>query len=298
MDQLDAMRVFMTAAREGSFSSAARTLGLPVTTVSRRLKALEAHLGAQLLSRTTRRMALTEAGRRYLDACQRIVAEIEETDRALSGDTDALTGALAVTAPIEFGRLHVLPVLAEFLAAHRQVDGRLFLADRTVEMIDEGIDVAVRIATLSDSSLIATRVGTIRRITCASPDYLRQRGTPGQPEDLALYDCISFTGLSSPERWSFPVKGTLRNVAVRSRLVVTTAQAAIDAAVAGLGITRVLSYQAAAAIAAGRLQPILADFEPEPVPVNVIHGEGRAPRAKVRAFVRLASRRLRETLRG
>jgi DNA-binding transcriptional LysR family regulator len=298
VDRLDAMRVFAAVADAGSLSSASRALGIPVPTVSRKLAALEAHLGARLLSRTTRRMALTEAGRRYLDACRRVIAEIEAADQILSGDEGKLHGSLAVTAPVVFGRLHVLPVVAEFLRAHRRVDVRLTLADRILEMIDEGIDVAIRIGALPDSSLIAVRVGSIRRITCASPDYLRERGRPARPEDLSAHECITFTALASPERWSYPTRRGMRSVAVQSRLAVTTAEAAIDAAAAGLGVTRVLSYQAAAAIAAGRLETILERFEPPAAPVRVLHGDGRSPRPKVREFVALAAERLRATLRG
>lgn len=298
MDQLDAMRVFVAVARGGSLSSAARALGVPVATVSRKLAALEGHVGVRLLSRTTRRMALTDAGRRYLAACQRVLAEIDEADRSLSDEEEALSGALSITAPIVFGRLHVLPLVAEFLRAHRRVDVRLTLDDRNVDMIDAGIDVAVRVGDLPDSSLVAARVGSIHRITCASPDYLRERGAPAQPEDLVSHDCITFTVLAAPERWSFPTKRGLRSIAVRSRLTVTTAEAAVDAAAAGLGVTRVLSYQAASAIAAGRLTTILEHFEPPAVPVSVLHAEGRAPRPKVREFVRLATTRLRAVLRG
>lgn len=298
MDQLEAMRVFVAVARDGSLSSAGRRLGIPVATVSRKLAALERHVGVRLLSRTTRRTALTEAGRRYLDTCQRVLTQIEEADRSLSGEEQELHGVLAVTAPVAFGRLYVLPVVAEFLRAHPRLDVRLALDDRNLEMIDAGIDVAVRIGPLPDSSLVATRAGSIRSLTCASPGYLRERGRPVRPEDLASHDCITFSVLASPERWSFPAGRGTRSVAVRSRLAVTTAEAAIDAAAAGLGVTRVLSYQAAAAIAAGRLVPILERFEPAPVPVNVLHGEGRAPRAKVREFVGLAALRLRAALRG
>ena len=297
MDQLDAMRVFAAVAKGGSLSSAARALGTPVATVSRKVAALEQHVGARLLSRTTRRMSLTDAGRRYLAACQRVLAEIEDADRSVSGE-EGVHGTLTVTAPIVFGRLHVLPVVAEFLRAHRHVDVRMILSDQNVDMIDEGIDVAIRIGALPDSSLVAIRLGSVRRITCASPDYLRELGTPSEPSDLASHDCITFTVLASPERWSFPTKRHSRSVVVRSRLTVTTAEAAIDAAAAGLGVTRVLSYQAAAAIAAGRLTTVLEPFEPAPVPVNVVHGEGRSPRPKIRAFVALITTRLRAALRG
>ena len=298
MDQLDAMRTFVAVARGGSLSSAGRTLGIPVANVSRKLAALEQHVGARLLSRTTRRMALTDAGRRYLDACQRLLAALDDADRSVSGEEQEVYGALAVTAPLVFGRLHVVPVVAEFLRTHPRVDVRLALADHNVEMIAEGIDVAVRIGALPDSSLVAARVGSVRRITLASPDYLRERGAPGRPEDLAAHDCITFTGLASPERWSFPTRRGSTRVAVRSRLAVTTAEAALDAAAAGLGVTRVLSYQAAAALASGRLAVILERFEPPAIPVSVLHGEGRAPRRKVREFVGHAVPRLRTALRG
>jgi DNA-binding transcriptional LysR family regulator len=298
VDQLEAMRVFVAVARGGSLSAAGRALGIPVATVSRRVAALEEHVGTRLLSRTTRRMALTEAGRRYLDSCRRVLAEIEDADRSVSGDGQEPYGELAVTAPVVFGRLHVLPVVVEFLGAHGRVDVRLTLADWNVDLIAEGIDVAVRIGPLPDSSLIAVRVGSVRRITCASPGYLRDRGTPARPEELGSHECITCTPLSSPDRWAFPTKRGLRSVAVRSRLTVTTAEAATDAAAAGLGVTRVLSYQAAAAIAEGRLVPILEGFEPAAVPVSLLHGEGRTPRPKVRAFVRLAAMRLRAALRG
>ena len=297
MDQLDSMRTFAAIAQAGSFSAAARSLGAPVASVSRKLAALEHHLGARLVSRTTRRTALTEVGRRYLEICQRVLAQIEEADRSAAGEARELSGSLTVTASVAFGRLHVLPVVTEFLRANPRVDVRLALADRNLEWIDEGLDVAVRIGALPDSSLVATRVGAVRRIACASPDYLRQRGAPAQPEDLAAHDCVAFDGPASLGRWSFPSKRGARAVSVRSRLTVTTAEAAIDAASAGLGITRVLSYQAAEAIASGRLVRILERFEPPALPVSVIHAEGRAPRPKVRAFAALAAARLRAALR-
>jgi DNA-binding transcriptional LysR family regulator len=296
MDQLDAMRVFLALADAGSFSAAARALGVPVPSVSRKLQALEGHLEAKLVSRTTRSMALTEAGRRYLEASRRIVADVEASDAALTCTDADMHGALAVTAPIAFGRRHVLPVVAEYLRAHPGMDMRLTLSDRLVGMIDEGIDVAIRIASLPDSSLYATRVGDVRTITCASPEYLAARGVPKRPDDLAAHDCI-LAGHAPPTRWSFPSRGGRRSVGVRARLVVTTAEAAVDAAIEGLGVARVLSYQAADAIDSGRLELVLEGYEPPAVPVSVVHGEGRTPRPRVRAFVSLAARRLREALR-
>ncbi len=295
MDQLDAMRVFLALADAGSFSAAAHALGIPVPSVSRKLQALEAHLGAKLVSRTTRTMALTEAGRRYVEASRRIVADVDASDQALTWDDAEMRGALVVTAPIAFGRRHVLPVVAEFLHAHRGMHLRLSLSDRLIGMIDEGVDVAIRIAALPDSSLIARRVGSVRKITCASPEYMASRGVPERPEDLADHDCI-LAGRVPPARWSFPARGGRRSVPVRSHLAVTTAEAAVDAAIEGLGIARVLSYQAADAIEAGRLEIVLERHEPPAVPVSVVHGEGRTPRPAVRAFVSLAAERLRRAL--
>jgi DNA-binding transcriptional LysR family regulator len=297
VDQLDSMRAFAAIAQAGSFSAAARALGAPVASVSRKLAALEQHVGARLVSRTTRRTALTEVGRRYLETCLRILTQIDEADRSAAGDARELQGLLTVTAPVAFGRQHVLPVVTAFLRAHPRVDVRLALADQNVDWAGEGLDVAVRIGTLPDSSLVATRVGAVRRVTCASPDYLRRRGTPARLEDLAAHDCVSFEGPASLGRWSFPSRRGTRTVPVRSRLTVTTAEAAVDAAVGGLGITRVLSYQAADAIAAGRLERILERFEPSALPVSVIHDDGRAPRRKVRAFVTMAVTHLRAGLR-
>jgi DNA-binding transcriptional LysR family regulator len=299
VDQLDAMRVFVTVLERGNLSAGARALGLPLASVSRKLTALEAHLQTRLLTRTTRRMALTEGGRRYLEMCRRVLAEIDETDRTLGAGGDAPHGSLVVTAPIVFGRLHVLPVVVAFLREHPRVDLRLLLDDRRVDLIAERVDVAVRIGALPDSALLATRVGWIREISCASPDYLERRGTPVRPAELASHDCVTVSPLASAERWSYaePPRGALRAVPVRSRLVASTAEAAIDAACAGLGITRLLSYQASDAIARGRLRAILEPFEPRPIPVHVLHGEGRNPRPTVARFFDQIARQLRADLR-
>jgi DNA-binding transcriptional LysR family regulator len=201
-----------------------------------------------------------------------------------------------VTAPVVFGRLHVLSVVTELLRRHPRVDVRLALDDRNVDLIEAGVDVAVRIGALPDSALFATRVGWMRRIACASPDYLKRRGVPATPADLTAHDCISFVTLGSAERWSFAGRRGAESVAVRTRLAVNGAEAAVDAAAAGLGVARVLHYQAAAALASGRLRRVLERFEPPALPVSVVHGEGRAPRAKVRAFVALAAPLLRTSL--
>lgn len=297
MDRLAAINVFVAIAEAGSLSAAGRRLGMPLSTVSRHLAALEDQVGVRLITRTTRELVLTEPGRHYLESCRRIVAELEAAELHLAGEHQEPQGELAVTAPVVFGRLNVLPVVVEFLRMSPRVTARLLLVDRTVDLIEEGLDVSVRIGALPDSSLIATLVGSIRHITCASPAYLASRGRPSSPQELRNHDCISFTALSPVERWSFAGSKPHQRVNLHPRLTVNTAEAAIDAAVAGLGITRVLSYQAARAVADGSLRLILENFEPEEMPVNILHREDRLPQAKVQSFVAFAMPRLRKALK-
>src|SRR6185295_11179820 len=253
MDRLDAMRVFVAVADAGSLSAAARALKVPLPTVSRKLAQLEEHLGVSLIVRTTRKFVLTEPGRTYLDSCRRLLGEVETAERMAAGEYETPKGRLHVTAPIVFGRLHVLPIALAFLKAYPEVDLRLSLVDRISDMIEEGIDAALRIANLEDSSLIAARVGAVRLVTCAAPSYLKANGTPRAPSELIQHHCIASANLSATDRWAYKVDGKEQLAAIRSRLAVTTAEAAIDAAIAGIGITRVLSYQAAAAIKSGKL---------------------------------------------
>ena len=296
MDRLAAINVFVAIAEAGSLSAAGRRLGMPLSTVSRYLAALEDQVRVRLITRTTRDLVLTESGRHYLESCRRIVAELEAAELRLAGEHEEPQGELAVTAPVVFGRLQVLPVVVEFLRMSPRVTARLLLVDRTVDLIEEGLDVSVRIGALPNSSLIATRVGSIRHITCASPAYLVSRGKPSSPQELRNHDCISFTALSPVERWSFAGAKPQR-VNLHPRLTVNTAEAAIDAAVAGLGITRVLSYQAARPVADGSLRLILENFEPEEMPVNILHREDRLPQAKVQSFIAFAVPRLRKALK-
>ncbi|WP_296746374.1 LysR family transcriptional regulator [Mesorhizobium sp.] len=296
MDRLDAMSLFAGTVEAGSLSAASRRLGMPLATVSRRLSDLEKHLRTRLLNRSTRRLTLTDAGEAYLVACRRILSEVSEAERAAAGEYISPTGELAVTAPVVFGRLHVLPIVTGFLAAYPDVDIRLTLSDRITQLVDEHIDLAVRIGELPDSAMVATRVGSIRRITCASPGYFARHGTPARPEEIAGRDCITFEGLAAPAAWSFVIGKSETVVPVRSRLQVNTAEAAIDAAVAGLGLTKVLSYQADAAVRDGKLSVVLDAFEPPPWPVSLVHtGQGRLP-VKLRAFLDFAAPRLKERL--
>ncbi|GMG81563.1 LysR family transcriptional regulator [Paralimibaculum aggregatum] len=298
MDRLGAMEVLLAAVEAGSLSAAGRRLGIPLATVSRRVADLEAHLGSRLLIRSTRRLTLTEAGTAYVEAARRILEAVGEAERMAAGEYSTPRGELLVAAPVVFGRLHVLPVIGAFLAQFPEIDVRLMLSDRNSHLTDEHIDVAVRIGRLPDSAVRATRVGEVCRIACASPAYLAARGRPQVPADLARLTCVTFDVLGAPGEWRFPGLGGGREaaVAIRSRLSVNTAEAAVDAALAGVGVTRVLSYQAAAHLEAGRLERVLVAYEPEPMPVSVLHaGQGLLPR-KTRSFIDFAVPRLRAEL--
>ena len=296
MDRIEAMSTLLAAIEAGSLSAASRKLGMPLATVSRKVSELESHLRTKLINRTSRRLTLTDAGRSYVAGCKRILEDLEEIERAAAGEYVVPRGDLVITAPIVFGRLHVLPVVVEFLKAYPDIDIRIVLADRVMNLNEDAVDVAVRIGALPDSSLIATRVGTIRQVICGSPDYFAAKGTPKSPEELRHHDCVTFDNFMSPAAWKFVVDGSPVTVAVHSRLVVNTAEAAIDAASASVGVTRVLSYQAADAIRAGRLAAALEEFEPPPWPVNLVYtGQGLLP-LKVRAFLDFAAPRLKAHL--
>jgi DNA-binding transcriptional LysR family regulator len=296
MDRLASMSILVAAVEAGSLSAAARRLRMPLTTVSRKVSDLEAHLKTRLLNRSSRQLTLTEAGRSYVDACKRILEEVREAERAVTGEYGAPRGELMITAPIVFGRLHVLPIVLEFLRAFPDVDVRLLLADHVINMMEEPIDVAVRIGALPDSSLLALRVGSIRRVVCGSPAYFAQRGTPKRPDQLGSHNIVAFEGITSAHAWTFKAGKSDMSVPVHSRLIVNTAEAAIDAAIAGLGVARVLSYQIADAVRAGTLVIALQKFEPEPLPLSLVHRGGRLLPLKLRAFLDFAATRLRTRL--
>jgi len=296
MDRLASMTTLLAAVEGGSLSAASRRLGMPLATVSRKVSELEAHLRTRLLHRTSRRLSLTDAGQAYVAACKRILEDIGEAERAAAGEYSAPRGDLAITAPIVFGRLHVLPIAIEFLKAYPDIQIRIALADRVVDLQEEHVDLAVRIGELPDSSLVAIRVGAVSRVVCGSPDYFAKRGTPKKPDALSAHDCVTFEGMTSPDEWKFMVGKSSVSVVARSRLIVNTAEAAIDAAIAGVGVTRVLSYQAPGALRAGTLGLVLRRFEPAPWPVSLVYaGQGRLP-AKLRAFLDFAAPRLKARL--
>jgi DNA-binding transcriptional LysR family regulator len=298
MDRLEAMAILVAAVETGSLSGAGRRLGTPLPTISRKLSDLEAHLGTRLLVRTTRRLSLTDAGTAYLAASKQILEQVDEAERLAGGEYSAPRGELIVAAPIAFGRLHILPLVNELLRRFAEIDVRLVLSDRNAHLIDDHIDIAARIGALPDSGMVATRVGTVRYVICASPAFLAAHGVPRIPADLSDLPCVTFEALGAADGWPFKIGPSQREerVAIRSRLSVSTAEAAIDAAVAGVGVTRVLSYQAARAVEEGRLRIVLEDFESQPLDVSLIHaGQGRLP-LKTRAFLDLATPRLRQVL--
>src|ERR1700727_1352769 len=274
MDRFESMAVLVAAVEAGSLSAAARRLDTPLATISRKVAELEAHLNTRLLNRTNRRLTLTDAGQSYVAACRRILEEVGEAERSARGEYSAPKGDLVITAPVSLGRQQVLPVVVEFLRAYPDIDIRMMLADWLVNLVEEQVDLAVRLGELPDSSLVATRVGSIRRVVCGSPAYFAERGMPQRPDDLAAHSCITHEGLMSGEVWSFAAGKSAVSIPIHSRLGVNTAEAAIDAAIAGIGVTRVLSYQVANAVQSGALVLVLREFESTPSPVSLVHAGG------------------------
>jgi DNA-binding transcriptional LysR family regulator len=293
MDRFRELSVFVAVAEEGAFNAAARRLNLSPPAVTRLVTALEARIGARLFTRTTRRVAPTEAGRRLLADAARILAELDEAEASAAGAHQSPRGMLRVTAPVLFGQRHIAPILRDFLDAYPEVSATALFVDRVVDLIDEGLDVALRIGALPDSTLSAVRVGAVRRVTVAAPGYVAAHGMPATPDDLAGHRIVSPLTLHEATRWSFVAGGRSSIVHLAPRLAVNTMTAAIEAASAGWGITRVLSYQVADALADGTLVEVLGDREDRRMPVHLVHSEGRRAAAKIRAFVDLAAERLR-----
>jgi DNA-binding transcriptional LysR family regulator len=296
MDRVDQMAIFVEVAERGSFVQAARRLGRSPAAVTRAIAELETRLGVRLLNRTTRAVTLTEAGQGLLAGAKRVLADFDEIERATAGQGSAPRGELAVTAPIVFGRRHVTPIVTAFLKRYPDVNVRLLLLDRPIDLLDEGIDVAVRIGVLPDSSAVATQVGAVRRVVVAAPSYLARHAVLHAPADLSRHRIISFSGIGGTERWRFAGDAGEIVVRVLPRLTVSTAEAALDAAMSGFGITRVLSYQAAEALAAGTLVRLLAAHETQDLPVHLLYPAGRYPAPKLRAFIDFAAERLRRRL--
>jgi DNA-binding transcriptional LysR family regulator len=301
MDRLEEWRMFVAVAGMRSFVEAARSLGRSPQTVTRGVAALEARLGTRLLHRTTRSVSLTGEGERQIERARRAISEFDGLEAGRDAGRLELSGRLSVTAPVLFGQIHVLPVLTELLKKHRELEVRLLLLDRVVSLAEEGIDVAVRIGHLPDSSLRALAIGQVGWVLCASPAYLERAGVPRTVEALARHDCVAFTATTPvADRWTFPGgaggrRRRERTANVRARLAVNTGQAAIDAALAGIGIVRVLSYQVAPLVAAGKLRVVLGALEKAVVPVSLVQLPGVRTRV-AEAFVELAAARLRKRL--
>ena len=296
MDRFEAISAFAAVAEHGGFSAAARTLGIPLPTLSRKVSELEAHLGTQLLLRSTRKVTVTEAGQHYLEVCRRVLGELGEADKIASGEHRAPRGELVVTAPAGLGSAYLAPIVTDFLLHYPDIDVDLRLADRIVNIMDEQVDVAIRIAHLPDSSMIAVKLGSIRHVVCASPAYLDAHGVPETIAALAQHPCVTFTALEAPREWVFRDGKQVTRIAVKSRLSVSTASAAVEAATAGLGISRLLCYQAAPALAEHRLRLILRHLEPEPLPVSLVYPSGRLMPLKTRAFLDFVRPRLEQKL--
>jgi DNA-binding transcriptional LysR family regulator len=296
MDRFEAMRTLIAAVDGGSLSAASRGLRVPLPTVSRRVSDLETHLGTQLVVRTSRKLILTEAGTLYVASVRRVLDELGEAERAASGEYRAPRGELLVTAPIMFGKLHVAPVVHDFLAAYPDVTVRLVLSDSVVDLADNHVDLALRIGPLPDSSLIARRVGHVCWVVVASPAYLARRGVPAAPADLAGHDCIAFEGLQRSRSWRFGSGAKASEVTIVPRFSVNTADAVIAGAAAGLGCARVMTYQAAAAVAEGTVTPLLHRFAPAPNPVHLVHAAQALQPLKQRAFIDFVAPRLTQVL--
>jgi len=283
MDRIEAMQAFVAVADLRGFAPAARKLKLSPSAVTRLIAALEDHLGVRLLQRTTRSVTLTDVGARYHERARRILADVEEAERSAEGERTRPSGLLVVSAPVGFGRLHVSPVMSAYLERYPDVSGELRLEDRMVNLVEDGIDLAIRIGVLADSTLVARQVGQMRRITVASPSYLGVRGEPKRPEAVALHDTIRFGATD----WRFVENGNEIRVSHTPRLLTNSADAAVQYAEAGGGLTRVLAYQAADAIRRGRLKIVLHQFELPALPINIVYPTSRLLSAKVRTFIDL-----------
>jgi DNA-binding transcriptional LysR family regulator len=296
MDRLEAMSLFTKVVECGSLSAASRKLNVPLATVSRNLSELESYLKTKLLHRTTRRLELTDSGRIYYVSCQRLLDELTEIERVTTGEYVAPKGNLTITAPVVFGRLYFIPIIADFLKAYPEIDIRLILSDQIVDLMENRIDIALRIGRLSDSPMIAKSVGLIRKVVCASPTYFKVMGLPKLPEDLLQHTCITFDRLGEPSHWIFQKGRTRKVISVHSRLIVSTSEAAMDAAISGLGITRVLSYQAAEHVAKGKLILVLPEHDSNTIPANLVYFGGKTVPLKMRAFLDFTIPRLKKEL--
>lgn len=297
MDRFDAMRVFVAVVEQQGFSAAARLLSMPLPTVSRKIAELERHLGAQLLVRSTRSVTVTDSGWRYYEDVRRILDHLGEAERRASGEYRMPKGRLTITAPTLLGRLFMLPVLADFMKSHREIDVQLTLTNAVVDLVEDHVDLGVRVAARLDDAMIARAIGSVRQVVCASPAYFAQRAKPSTPKDLAAHRCVTFPSAGLPAQWHFKMSsGDVRPVPVRSRLTLNSIEGNVEAALLGAGLVQLYSYQAARHVAEGSLEIVLDEYEIDPTPVSVVYPQSRRIPLKVRAFFDFALPRLRERL--
>ncbi|PQV46048.1 LysR family transcriptional regulator [Paraburkholderia sp. BL21I4N1] len=296
MDRLEAITILLAAVDNGSLSAASRQLRIPLATVSRRVSELEDHLKMRLLLRGNRKLALTEAGRTYVASCRRIMDDLAEAERTAAGEYHAPQGELTISVPLVMGRAHALPVIVDFLHAYPDIRIRVQFVNRNVSLLEEQVDVAMRVGELPDSSMIGTRVGLIRQVLCASPAYLKVRGTPNCPADLMVHDCVGYEHFTAGMNWEFRHEAGFETIPIRWRLVVNSIEAAVIAAAAGAGIARVLSCQIDEQVKSKTLVTVLSKYELPPIPVSLIYPSQRQVPLKLRAFLDFSIPRLRERL--
>jgi DNA-binding transcriptional LysR family regulator len=294
MDRFHLINVFVAVVDTNGFAGAARKLNMSPPAVTRAINELEVHLGLRLLTRTTRTVRVTDAGERYVQDCRRILAEMLEADESVTGMHSSPRGRLTITAPVLFGGMYVTPVVTEYLTRYPEVSASCLFLDRVVNLLDEGVDVAVRIGELPDSSMQAIRVGKVRRVICAAPDYLAKHGIPIAPDDLPGHTIVSASSVTPHPVWKLVENGETKSIKLEARMITSTNDSAVAAAVSGFGLTRLLSYQVAEHLRTGVLKTVLPDFEPPALPVHVVHREGRHAPQRVRAFIDLAIERLRQ----
>jgi DNA-binding transcriptional LysR family regulator len=296
MDRFHLIQVFVAVVDCQGFAGAARKLAISPPAVTRAVNELEGHLGLRLLTRTTRSVRVTDMGKRYAQDCRRILAELAEADESVSGMHSGPRGRLTVTAPVLFGGIYVTPIVTAYLQRYPEVSASCMFLDRVVNLMEEGVDVAIRIGELPDSNMQAIRVGQVRRIICASPTYLASQGIPVVPDDLQQHTLVLASGITPNPEWGLVQHGQPHTVGLQARMTTTTNDAALAAVVGGFGLTRLLSYQVAEHLRAGSLKILLAEYEPAPLPIHVVHGEGRRAPQRVRAFIDLAVELLRSNL--
>jgi DNA-binding transcriptional LysR family regulator len=298
MDRFEAMSMLFAAVEKGSLSAGAREMGVAIPTLTRKVADLEALLGARLLTRTTRKLSLTHAGVEYVDAARRILDQVEEAERRAAGEFKTPKGKLVVTASVLFGHLYVLPIVTDFLATFPEINMKLVLGDRYADLVDHHIDIAIRFGALPDSEIVATRVGSMRSMICGSPVFLKEHGRPDKPDDLRRFPCVSTDGPMLSPNWKFrdPISLAVFETRITPRLQVSGAISAVEAAVRGIGLVRLLHYQAVEGLEAGKLQVVLEDFEPEPEPIHIVHIPRPQMPLKLRRFIDFAAPRLRSSL--